>query len=202
MFKKTILSLAFAFLSMNAYANSENTTENINNDKYSEIKTDGGKLIKVDNSVKDALTLIGSNASGFYTGTKKENEIPIIVFFDPECPYCKMLWSDVSTLKDSPRTLWVPVGILSGEKSEREAALILDNKEDPQDIMSKLKNKEDVSGQKVSEESLKNVQRNTLLFGTLKFTSVPIILKVTKDQFLYFHNGFMTGDKFKEMSNY
>lgn len=202
MFKKTVLSLAFAFLSLNAYANNENQNTDIKNDQYSEIKTDGGKLIKVDSSVNDALKLIGSNASGFYTGEKKDGEIPIIVFFDPECPYCKMLWSDVSELKDSPRTLWIPVGILAGDKSEKEAALILENKDNPKEIMEKLKNKQDLSTQKISEENIKNVQRNTLLFGTLKFTSVPIILKVTKDQFLYFHNGFITSDKFKEIGGY
>lgn len=209
MIKKTILSLSLALsvLSGIAYAN-DNT--NINSEqsptssqqKYNEITTGGGKLVKIDSSITEALKLIKNNASGFYTGTEKKGSIPVIIFFDPECPYCKMLWNEVSNIKDSPRTFWIPVGILAGDKSEKEAALLLDNKDKPEGIMEKLKEKQDLSSEKVSDENLKNVQRNTLLFGTLKLSSVPVILKVTKDQFLYFQNGFMTGDKFDTMAQY
>ena len=209
MIKKTILavSLTIACLSGSAYADTQNQSTTVGStettpEKYKEITTDGAKIVKIDESVNNALKLIANNATGFYTGTQKEGVVPIVIFFDPECPYCKMLWSEVSNLKDSPRTLWVPVGILAGDKSEKEAALLLDNKENPQNIMDKLKEKQDLSSEQVSAENIKNVQRNTLLFGTLKFKSVPIILKVTKDQFLYFHNGFMTGDKFSDMSQY
>lgn len=178
--------------------------------KYESIDIKSGKLIKIDENVRNELKLIGGNASGFKTGKNfaEANISPIMIFFDTRCPYCKTLWNSSMTAENSNVSVyWIPVSVIDNYNSLNEGALLLDNQSSPYALMEEFTNK---SNDKISlsqtihpsEQSVDKIMKNTLLFHSLKFNSVPLLLKITKNGELYVQYGDINSSRFNEISKY
>lgn len=145
--------------------------------------------------IETLLQVMGKNISGFGTGTKQENQMPLMVFFDPQCPHCKNLWSAASAPenKDIP-IIWIPVGILNNLSMSQAAAIMQAPDAEKAMDMHQADISSGGTGLKVNEANidkgaLEKVQRNSLLFAKMNLKSVPIILHVTKDRKLLIKEG-------------
>lgn len=147
--------------------------------------------------VKSLLQVMGKNISGFGTGPqqKTQNQMPLMIFFDPQCPHCKNLWSAASAPENKDVSIiWIPVGILNNLSMSQAAAIM--QAPDAEKVMNV--HQADIAsggiGLKVNDadiqkDALEKVQRNTLLFGKMNLKSVPIILHITKEGRLLIKEG-------------
>lgn len=118
-----------------------------------------------------------------------------MVFFDPQCPHCKNLWSAASAPenKDIP-IIWIPVGIINNLSMPQAAAIMqAPDAEKAMDIhqadIATGGNGLKVNDSEIQKDALEKVQRNTLLFGKMNLKSVPIILHITKEGKLLIKEG-------------
>lgn len=139
-----------------------------------------------------------SQSAGFTTGTDMNN--PVIVFFDPLCPHCGKLWSE---MKDSPiRIKWVPVAVLS-PISQYHAQNLLKAKDveafkeamtqhekilanDPQSLMKNYKITPD-----------DKVNKNVQLYSSLGTNYVPAIVTSTANGGYALKTGSLTKAQFE-----
>lgn len=145
--------------------------------------------------VKTLLQVMGKNISGFGTGPQQANQMPLMIFFDPQCPHCKNLWSAASAPENKDVSIiWIPVGILNNLSMSQAAAIM----QAPDAEKAMNVHQADIAsggtGLKVNEadiqkDALEKVQRNTLLFGKMNLKSVPIILHITKEGRLLIKEG-------------
>lgn len=145
--------------------------------------------------IKTLLQVMGKNISGFGTGPQQVNQMPLMVFFDPQCPHCKNLWSAASAPenKDIP-IIWIPVGIINNLSMPQAAAIMqAPDAEKAMDIhqadIATGGNGLKVNDSEIQKDALEKVQRNTLLFGKINLKSVPIILHITKEGKLLIKEG-------------
>lgn len=145
--------------------------------------------------IKTLLQVMGKNISGFGTGPQQVNQMPLMVFFDPQCPHCKNLWSAASAPenKDIP-IIWIPVGIINNLSMPQAAAIMqAPDAEKAMDIhqadIATGGNGLKVNDSEIQKDALEKVQRNTLLFGKMNLKSVPIILHITKEGKLLIKEG-------------
>ncbi|MFM0265572.1 thiol:disulfide interchange protein DsbG [Paraburkholderia sediminicola] len=97
------------------------------------------------------------------------------VVFDPNCPYCRQLWSSLRPAVQSGkvRVRWLPVAILA-ESSKGLAAALYASKA-PAQTMQQLVNHM-LTPVKPSREATLSTSYNLLLLRDVGFTSVPTIL--------------------------
>lgn len=171
-----------------------NQTDKINNAKE-EAKIAVGKdeslgdvkVSPITTPISAELKLIAQNGTGFMTGKINAGQSPIMVLFDPQCPYCKSLWnaSRSGSNQDIP-VIWIPVSVLN-DKSYGQSAAILSS-EHPIDIMNKhiamfegnQSGIEPINKNQIPEELKIALDRNILLYSKMGFQDFPIILKITK----------------------
>lgn len=165
-------------------------------------------ITEITPQIKTLLQVMGKNISGFGTGPQQNSVMPLMVFFDPQCPYCKNLWSAASAPenKDIP-IIWIPVGILNDLSMNQAAAII----QSPDAEKTMNMHEADIStgghglmvnAADINKDSLERVQRNTLLFGKMNLKSVPIILHITKDGKLLIKEGDVDVKGVKEIFEY
>lgn len=147
--------------------------------------------------VRSLLQVMGKNISGFGTGPQQttQNQMPLMIFFDPQCPHCKNLWSAASAPENKDVSIiWIPVGILNNLSMSQAAAIM----QAPDAEKAMNVHEADIAsggtGLKVNnadiqKDALEKVQRNTLLFGKMNLKSVPIILHITKEGRLLIKEG-------------
>lgn len=145
------------------------------------------KVSPITTPIAAELKLIAQNGTGFMTGKINAGESPIMVLFDPQCPYCKSLWnaSRSGSNQDIP-VIWIPVSLLN-DKSYGQSAAILSS-EHPVDIMNKhiamFENNhygiEPVDKKNIPDELQTALDRNILLYSKMGFQDFPIILKITR----------------------
>lgn len=145
--------------------------------------------------IKTLLQVMGKNISGFGTGPQKVNQMPLMVFFDPQCPHCKNLWSAASAPENNDiPIIWIPVGIINNLSMPQAAAIMqAPDAEKAMDIhqadIATGGNGLKVNESEIQKDALDKVQRNTLLFGKMNLKSVPIILHITKEGKLLIKEG-------------
>lgn len=145
------------------------------------------KVSPITTQIAAELKLIAQNGTGFMTGKINPGESPIMVLFDPQCPYCKSLWnaSRSGSNQDIP-VIWMPVSVLN-DKSYGQSAAILSS-DHPIDIMNQhiamFENNhygiEPISKDNIPDELKIALDRNILLYSKMGFQDFPIILKITK----------------------
>lgn len=152
-------------------------------------------ITEITPNIKVLLQIIGKNITAFGTGPKDTKTMPLMVFFDPQCPYCKNLWSAASAPenKDIP-IIWIPVGIVNELSMEQSAAILQSS--DAEKTMNQHEADIATGGKgltvdkkNIDKDALINAQKNTLLFGKMNLDSVPIILHITKDGKLLIKKG-------------
>ncbi|CAJ4333239.1 Thiol:disulfide interchange protein DsbG precursor [Burkholderia pseudomallei] len=97
------------------------------------------------------------------------------VIFDPNCPYCRQLWSALRPAVQSgkARVRWLPVAILADSSKGLAAALYASKS--PAESMQQLENHM-LSPVAPSKETSLATAYNLLLLRDVGFTSVPTIL--------------------------
>jgi len=131
-------------------------------------------------SAPPAITVeaIESRAKGFVVGQAMLAHV-IYVFFDPQCPHCAALWSEVKPLVAKVRFVWIPVRLL-GDKSLTQGAAIL-GAPDPlaameQNETSVRANQGGISATDAPQASKDAVTKNTELFTQFAFSGVPTLV--------------------------
>ncbi|MBI5276104.1 MAG: thioredoxin fold domain-containing protein [Burkholderiales bacterium] len=128
-----------------------------------------------------SLDTISTQAQGFSVGPAMSARV-VYVFFDPQCPHCANLWAAAKPLKSQARFVWIPVSLINANSTNQGAALLA--AQDPVTAMdgheASLKAQR---GGIVAEGSFDAqkaaIKKNTELFNTYGFASVPTI--VTKN---------------------
>lgn len=215
--KKTLKNLALCsialLLSNSAFADNDRTgldkiLDNINSqqntniseqDKVVEAKKESNIILGKGESVGEAkispitpsiaaeLKVIAQNATGFMTGKITQDQKPIMVLFDPQCPYCKSLWnaSRAGENQNIP-VIWIPVSILNDDSYGQSAALL--SSEHPIDIMNRHiaimdsngKGIDPIKKSEIPDQLKLALDRNILLYSKMGFHDFPIIIKITK----------------------
>ena len=121
---------------------------------------------------------IESRAKGFVVGQAMLAHVAY-VFFDPQCPHCAALWSEVKPLVARARFVWIPVRLL-GDKSLAQGAAIL-GAPDPlaameQNEASVRANQGGISATDAPQASKDAVTKNTELFTQFAFSGVPTLV--------------------------
>lgn len=152
-------------------------------------------ITEITPQIKILLQVMGKNITGFGTGPQQNKIMPLMVFFDPQCPHCKNLWSAANAPENKDISIiWIPVGILNNLSMPQAVAILQSSDAGKAMDIHEADIATGGTGLKINEadlnkETLEKVQRNTLLFGKMNLKSVPIILHITKDGKLLIKEG-------------
>lgn len=121
---------------------------------------------------------IAAKAKGFTVGSSMSTRVAY-VFFDPQCPHCAALWTAAKPLKSQSRFVWIPVSLLNANSTIQGAALLaaadgeaaMDGHE-----VSLREKRGGIQPQGDVEAHKGAIARNTELFNTYQFNSVPTIV--------------------------
>jgi thiol:disulfide interchange protein DsbG len=132
-------------------------------------------------SAQVSLETIGAQAQGFSVGQAMSARV-VYVFFDPQCPHCAALWQAAKPLKAQARFVWIPVSLLNAKSTTQGATLLA--APEPATAMdghevSLREGRGGIPEGSGLEAQTAAVKRNTELFNSLGFASVPTI--VTKN---------------------
>lgn len=110
---------------------------------------------------------------------------PVVVFFDPQCPHCRALWTASQGVLNQHKFLWIPVAAL-GPKSSLQGQEIIADKSKSIEKMNlheslAAANKGGISTANASKELEALIQENTNLFEAGRFQSVPFVIFKKKD---------------------
>ena len=198
---------SFSYADQTANNTKDTPISSQQNEYYKSITSHGGRITKIDENISNNLKLIGGNANGFMTGTPVKGKSPIIIFFDPECPYCKILWNTATSEKNKNVNIyWVPLGFLNPERSKKEAELFIQYPNDYEKIMNVLQTNDNtkkdamLKSMPTSDQTTNKIDINNLLYSKLGFTSFPLTLKITGDGYLYSHIGVISADEINKIS--
>lgn len=157
------------------------------------------KLINISTEIAQLLQIIINNSNGFITGDNiKIEDIPLIVFFDPQCDVCKSIWKNANSENNkNVKAFWIPVGLLD-DNSDKLANTIISSS-DPKLAMNDLiKGKLVVKETEIGKEKLNT---NNYIYGKMEFDSVPLILKITKDNKLAVANNYISETDLRVINN-
>ena len=155
-------------------------------------------------AAQQAYATANGSSSGFTVGPMvAANEV--IVFFDPQCPHCGVLWSASQPLLGKLTMLWVPVGFLRPQSTPQGALLLAS--QDPVTLMTEherllLDRKGGLPvPQQLDEALLAKVKANTQLLQKLGADSVPFILfRNAKTGTYDSHTGEVSTEQLVEMT--
>ncbi|WP_454720092.1 MULTISPECIES: DsbC family protein [Cupriavidus] len=125
-----------------------------------------------------SVDAIAAATKGFSAGNLLSAK-KVYIFFDPQCPHCGELWKAAAPLMSSVHFTWIPVALLTPERSAQQGAALLDSK----DAVKTMDSHEatlatpqrglDTAGMAISAPALAQVRANTDYFLRLGVTSVP-----------------------------
>ncbi|WP_020205174.1 thioredoxin fold domain-containing protein [Cupriavidus sp. WS] len=128
-----------------------------------------------------SVDAIAAATKGFSAGNLLSAK-KVYVFFDPQCPHCGELWKAATPLMSSVHFTWIPVALLTPERSAQQGAALLDSK----DAVKTMNSHEatlataqrglDTAGMALPEQALAQVKANTEYFLRLGITSVPFVV--------------------------
>jgi thiol:disulfide interchange protein DsbG len=121
---------------------------------------------------------IAGKAKGFTVGSSMSTRV-VYVFFDPQCPHCAALWTAAKPLKSQARWVWIPVSLLNANSTLQGAALLAaPNGEAAMDghEVSMRDKRGGIQPQGDIEAHKPAIAKNTELFNTYQFNSVPTIV--------------------------
>lgn len=128
-----------------------------------------------------SLDTIAAQAQGFNAGQAMSARV-VYVFFDPQCPHCAALWQAAKPLKAQARFVWIPVSLLNAKSTTQGATLLA--APDPVTAMdghevALREGRGGIPDGTGLDSQTAAVKRNTELFNSFGFASVPTI--VTKN---------------------
>ena len=128
-----------------------------------------------------SLDTIAAQAQGFTAGQAMSARV-VYVFFDPQCPHCAALWEAAKPLKAQARFVWIPVSLLNAKSTTQGATLRAAsdrvNAMDGHEVSLREGRGGIPEGSGLDAQTAV-VKRNTELFNSFGFASVPTI--VTKN---------------------
>ena len=103
----------------------------------------------------------------------------VYVFFDPACPHCAHLWTNVQPLTKQLKIVWIPVGFLRPQSAPQGATILAAAEpaaamaENEASVMSQGPG---IAAGKPDAATLAQVKANTALLERLNADSVPLIV--------------------------
>ena len=158
------------------------------------------KTIAIDKDTAKLLQIIINTCNGFVTGDNiKMTDIPLLIFFDPQCDVCKTTWKNATNSNNkNVNAFWIPIGLLN-EDSAKQANTIISSS-DPKKAMNDL-----INGSLMIKETDKGgekIEANNYIFAKMDIENVPLILKITKDNRLIIANHYLSEADIKLINGY
>ena len=123
-------------------------------------------------------------------------------FIDTNCPYCKIQWREMQPyLKKGLKLKYIPVGFIS-DKSEPQAAFILDSDNPYQTLKSSEEGASlprDLDSESISKDAIREVRKNTYLMEELGIRATPALLYQDKDGEVYLVEGKISSDHIERL---
>lgn len=144
---------------------------------------------------------IKESNSYFTEGSEKATK-EIFVFFDPNCGYCKQLWSSLRPIVDSGtlKVNWLPVAIL-GESSRNLSATILQSTDPVKEMINLEQGKSNgLADNKINSKTISILNANLDFMKELKATGTPTIVYNTKDNKSYSVSSSMSTEDLLKLS--
>lgn len=124
---------------------------------------------------------VATNTAGFSAGNLLSTR-KVYVFFDPQCPHCGELWRASKPLFSTVHFIWIPVALLTPDRSAEQGAALLGSKDaistmDAHEaLLESRKGGLDVASGAIPESAMRQVGVNTEFFRRLNLTSVPFVV--------------------------
>ena len=150
-----------------------------------------------------SIESVASNTHGFNAGNVLSAR-KIYIFFDPQCPHCGELWKAAKPLQSSAHFIWIPVGLLTPEKSALQSAYLLGSQnavremDDHEALLDARKGGLEVSAAQTPENAVSQVKANTEYFLRLNLDSVPFAVYQGPGGEMLTFSGALTTDALKE----
>lgn len=151
--------------------------------------------------ISKTLEKIKASNSYFSEGSEKATK-EIFVFFDPNCGYCKQLWSNLRPIVDSGtlKVNWLPVAIL-GESSKNLNATILQSTNPVKEMKNLEKGaSKGLEDSKINSKTIEILSTNLDFMKELKATGTPTIIYKTKDNKSYSVSSSMSTEDLLKLS--
>lgn len=134
--------------------------------------------------------------------TEGSAKAPTTVYFftDPNCPYCKRLWTDAQPWVKSGKVQirHIPVGVL-GESSRKKAAYILAAKDGSKALVDNESGKAPAKEDPIASKQSKQLDENLQLMQQLGASGTPAILYRDATGLLQLHPGAAQGEQLIEI---
>lgn len=144
-----------------------------------------------------------SKGNGFTTGPVMAANT-VYVFFDPTCPHCAALWTNVQPLQNRLKIVWMPIGLLRSSSGPQGATIL--SAKDPIAAMGENETSVLAHGggitvsQSLSDDVVAKVKANTEIFKNLGAESVPLIVyRNGKNGQFGKHDGAVSAEQLAEM---
>jgi thiol:disulfide interchange protein DsbG len=125
-----------------------------------------------------SIPAIAAEAKGFTVGSTMSVRT-VYVFFDPQCPHCRVLWEEAKPLKSQAKFVWIPVGLLNASSTAQGAAILA--APDPAAAMdaheaSMKEQKGGITATGNLDAQKAMVEANSKLMNRFQFQGVPTIV--------------------------
>ena len=125
-----------------------------------------------------SIPAIATEAKGFTVGSAMSVRT-VYVFFDPQCPHCRVLWNEAKPLKSQAKFVWIPVALLNAASAPQGAAILA--APDPSAAMdaheaSMLAQKGGITAMGNVDAQKAMVEANTKLMNRFQFQGVPVVV--------------------------
>lgn len=144
------------------------------------------------------------NAGSFITETSVSTpEQTIYVFFDSECPFCRLAWQALQPYRQvGLEVRWIPVAYL--QPASRNLAISLlqtPNTQQPQLLAQIMQDQQPNPPTNVNASSLESLQANMSLMQALGLNATPGWVWQDSDGKLHTHSGMVKLSKIAELTN-
>ena len=125
-----------------------------------------------------SIPAIATEAKGFTVGSTMSVRT-VYVFFDPQCPHCRVLWNEAKPLKSQAKFVWIPVALLNAASASQGAAILA--APDPSAAMdeheaSMLAQKGGITAMGNVDAQKAMIEANTKLMTRFQFQGVPVVV--------------------------